>query len=167
MRLFFLLLLVGLSSCAHKQEKADLVIHNAQIYLVDQGFATTDAMAITDGKIVEVGPEREILNKYRADEFIDMAARPVFPLFYNTDDPLETLKSMVRGENGIPLEVDAAILNLTLFKARNRYEEDVRGSLNAGMEASFVVFNGDPIDGNDLDDCSVAYIFEKGEQKLP
>ena len=38
-----------------------------------------DAVAIRDGKIVEVGPERQILNKYSAGEYIDAQKKDVYP----------------------------------------------------------------------------------------
>ena len=68
-------------SCRHKQEKADLVVHNAKIYTVDAEFSVVQAMAIKDGRIVELGAEREILNKYRADQFIDAKGRYIYPGF--------------------------------------------------------------------------------------
>ena len=59
-----------LQSCM-KGESVDLVIHNAHIHTMNESGDVFDAIAIKDGKIVEIGPERQILNKYRADEYID------------------------------------------------------------------------------------------------
>jgi predicted amidohydrolase YtcJ len=73
----FLLMLTG---CL-KNEKADLIIHNALIYTVDNDFSTHQAMAIKDGKIIALGKEREILNKYRYDEIYDAKTRPIYPGF--------------------------------------------------------------------------------------
>ena len=67
----------------YKTEKADLVVHNATIYSVDENFTTYQAMAIRDGKIIELGAEREILNRYRSDKVIDARTRSVFPGFYD------------------------------------------------------------------------------------
>jgi predicted amidohydrolase YtcJ len=64
-----------------KQEKADLVVHNATIYTMDGENTIGQAMAIKNGKIVEIGAEREIMNKYRADEFIDARLRTIYPGF--------------------------------------------------------------------------------------
>lgn len=77
-----LFLSVLLSSCI-KTEKADLVIHNAVIYSVDENFTVYQAMAIADGKIIELGAEREIMNRYKADKFVDAGSRAVFPGFYD------------------------------------------------------------------------------------
>lgn len=68
-------------SCRYQREQADLIVHNATIYTVDEIFSVAEAMAIRDGKIIAIGPEREILNKYSAKEKIDAMRRPVYPGF--------------------------------------------------------------------------------------
>ncbi len=70
-----------LSACGYKGEQADLVVHNARIYTIDPEFTVAEALAVRDGKIIEVGPEREILNQYRAERTYDAAQRPVYPGF--------------------------------------------------------------------------------------
>ena len=75
---FSLLLIVLLASCM-KGEHVDLIIHNAQIHTMNEGMDVADAVAIRDGKIIEVGPERQILNKYRSNETIDALGRDVYP----------------------------------------------------------------------------------------
>jgi len=77
----FLALIAITQSCAFQSEVADLIVHNAVIYIVDEQFSTAEAMAIKDGKILEVGPERTILNKYRADKNVDAGKRFVYPGF--------------------------------------------------------------------------------------
>lgn len=70
--------LILLGSC-YKGRSVDLIIHNAAIHTMDEGNTVAEAMAIKDGKIVEVGPERQILNKYSTDEEIDAAGKDVYP----------------------------------------------------------------------------------------
>lgn len=70
--------LAVLTSCV-KTEKADLVVHNATIYTLDGTETVVQAMAITDGKIVELGAERQIMNKYGATEVVDAAKQVIFP----------------------------------------------------------------------------------------
>jgi predicted amidohydrolase YtcJ len=65
----------------YKGKSVDLIIHNAEIHTMEDGDKVVEAMAIKDGKIVEVGPERQILNKYAADEIIDASGRQVYPGF--------------------------------------------------------------------------------------
>ena len=71
-----------MGSC-YQGDTADLIIHNAKIYTCDQNLSVHQAMAIRDGKILQVGPEREILNGYDCDEIIDAQLRPVYPGFYD------------------------------------------------------------------------------------
>lgn len=77
---FFLALIPFLQSC-YKGQNADMIVHNARIHDMLDTTIIHEAMAIRDGKIVEVGPERQILNKYSATEEIDAEGRDVFPGF--------------------------------------------------------------------------------------
>jgi len=70
----------ALSSCKFRQ-KVNMVVHHATIYTVDQKFSVAEAMAINDGKIVEVGTNDEILKKYEADESVDAKGQAVYPGF--------------------------------------------------------------------------------------
>ena len=74
-----LVLLVALLSACMKGEKVDLIVHNAKIHTMDLSGTIHEAIAIRDGKIVEVGPERQILNKYRSDETIDAQGKEMYP----------------------------------------------------------------------------------------
>lgn len=75
---YILISLVVLPSCM-KGKKVDLVLHNARIHCLDDGNHIVQAMAIKNGKILEIGPDRQIMNKYQADEFIDCAGKDVLP----------------------------------------------------------------------------------------
>jgi predicted amidohydrolase YtcJ len=77
-KLLPLLLLAVLVSCM-KGKSVDLIVHNARIHTMDESNTVAEAMAIKDGKIVEIGPERQIMNKYAADEYLDAEKKDVFP----------------------------------------------------------------------------------------
>jgi predicted amidohydrolase YtcJ len=79
-----LIVLLLSAGCNFKSENVDLIVHNAVIYTVDNEFAQVEAMAILDGKIVATGPEREILNIYKANEIIDAAGKSIFPGFIDS-----------------------------------------------------------------------------------
>lgn len=79
-KLLFLFFLLTLFSCV-KLEKADLVIHNAKIYTVNPDFEIAQAMAIKDGKIIAIGKEHEMKNRFRADRFFDAQTNPIYPGF--------------------------------------------------------------------------------------
>jgi predicted amidohydrolase YtcJ len=69
------------SSCHFKNKRADLILHNATIYSVDDAFSTFEAIAIKDGKILALGTEREILNEYDATQIIDCGKQFIYPGF--------------------------------------------------------------------------------------
>ncbi|WP_295127337.1 amidohydrolase [uncultured Chitinophaga sp.] len=73
-------LLLTLASCQTKQ-KADLVLHNAVIYTVNDSFAVAEALAVKDGRIVATGSDADILKRYEATETRDAAGKFVYPGF--------------------------------------------------------------------------------------
>jgi len=79
---FIIVIALIFTSC-YQGEEADLIIHNAKIYSCDAGFNVYEAMAIKDGIILQMGPEREILNGYDCDELIDAQLQPIYPGFYD------------------------------------------------------------------------------------
>jgi len=70
--------MLTLFSCM-KGKSVDMIVHNAKIHTMDDQNTIAEAMAIKDGKIVEIGPERQIMNKYSADEYLDAEKKDVFP----------------------------------------------------------------------------------------
>lgn len=79
MKFSLLLIVILLFSSCFKGEQADVIIHNAVIHSMDESMTEYEAMAIRDGKIIELGPERQILNKYSSDEIIDAQGKDVYP----------------------------------------------------------------------------------------
>ena len=77
---FSILFLTSLTGC-FKGESVDLIIFNARIHTMNDQMDVFDAMAIKDGKIVELGAERKILNQYSSSEEIDAQGRDVYPGF--------------------------------------------------------------------------------------
>jgi predicted amidohydrolase YtcJ len=79
--IIFLLALATTTGCHFKNKQADLILHNATIYTVDDAFSTYEAIAIKDGKILALGTEREILNEYDAPQIIDCGKQFIYPGF--------------------------------------------------------------------------------------
>ncbi len=69
-----------LFSCSSKT-KVDLFVYNATIYTVDSSFSVAEAMAIKDGKIVEVGKTADLQNKYDAAKKLDARGKFIYPGF--------------------------------------------------------------------------------------
>ena len=73
-----LILAIALSGC-YKGQRVDIIVHNADIHVLNDAMDKASAMAIADGEIVEVGPERAILNKYHAPQLLNAEQKDVLP----------------------------------------------------------------------------------------
>jgi predicted amidohydrolase YtcJ len=78
--IFFAACIVFFAACDTKQQ-ADIIVHNAVIYTVDSAFSTAQAIAVKDGKILFVGKEEDVLNKYSAKDTVDAKGNAVYPGF--------------------------------------------------------------------------------------
>lgn len=70
---------MGTTGCQFKSEQVDLVIHNGTVLSLDPENRRAQAVAVRDGRIVEVGAERAILNKYRAASYTDLRGGVLMP----------------------------------------------------------------------------------------
>ena len=71
-----LLLLIGTTSCS--DYNADLIIHNARIYTVNDSFELSSTLVVKDGKFIAVGGE-ELLENYSSAAILDLKGIPVYP----------------------------------------------------------------------------------------
>ena len=67
------------TGCGFRSEPADVVLHNGLILTLDAEDREAQAVAIRQGRIVEVGAERAILNKYSAEREVDLMGAVVVP----------------------------------------------------------------------------------------
>ncbi|WP_198679948.1 amidohydrolase [Aureibaculum luteum] len=74
----FILSIFFLASCKN-QEKADLIIFNANIYTVNDSSPKAEAIAIKDGKFIAVGTTTELMTKYEAVNNIDAEGKTLLP----------------------------------------------------------------------------------------
>ena len=86
--LLFSFLAFVLTSCGFKSKEASLIVHNGTIYAVDDEFSTFQAMAIVGDSIVAMGPEREILNEYHSEQFLDLKGAIAYPGFIDAHSHL-------------------------------------------------------------------------------
>ena len=77
---FITIILLSMTSCQTKTA-VDLIVHNANIYTVDEQFSKAEAFAVKDGKFVAVGNEKDIMSQYTATEVIDAQGKAVYPGF--------------------------------------------------------------------------------------
>jgi predicted amidohydrolase YtcJ len=68
-------------SCGQNMVKADFIIHNAKVYSVDEDFNVFESVVIKDGKILDLGTSKDMLDKYQVDDIIDANGKPVYPGF--------------------------------------------------------------------------------------
>ncbi len=77
---FIASILIFMTACNQKTT-VDLIVHNANIYTVDNEFSKAQAFAVKDGKFVAVGDEASIMRQYAAKETIDAQGDAVYPGF--------------------------------------------------------------------------------------
>ena len=80
MKALYSIFLSALIFTACSTQDADVVIHNAKVYTVNDGFEVKSAVAIKDGRFIAVGGE-EILNQYNAAAELDLKGLPLYPGF--------------------------------------------------------------------------------------
>lgn len=64
-----------------REKAADLMLYNGVIYTVNDAFEVADAVVITGGRIVAIGTDSVLREKYKAQKEIDLQRKPVFPGF--------------------------------------------------------------------------------------
>ena len=82
-KLLLLLLLMSIG-CA---ERVDLLVHNAQVYTVNDNFDKVSAFAVKNGKFVAVGGE-ELLEKYKPANTVDAQGLSIYPGFIDAHSHL-------------------------------------------------------------------------------
>ena len=75
---FLLVASILFFSCT-PQEKADLIVINANAYTVNTNFDKAQSFAIKDGKFIAVGSNKEVRAKYATLKLIDAKNKVVFP----------------------------------------------------------------------------------------
>lgn len=70
---------LGGLGCGFKSESVDLIVHNGIILTQDFQNSRAQALAVRDGRVIEVGADRAILNKYRAAEYTDLRSAVLMP----------------------------------------------------------------------------------------
>src|SRR6266540_855336 len=81
MRLAFSFFIILFFFAANKKQQVDLIVHHGIVYTVDSNFSRAEAFAVKDGKIIAVGNNDDILNKYEAKETTDAQSKPIYPGF--------------------------------------------------------------------------------------
>ncbi len=83
-KLIVLLILLMSIGCG---ERVDLLVHNAQVYTVNDNFDKVSAFAVKNGKFVAVGGE-ELLEKYKPANTVDAQGLSIYPGFIDAHSHL-------------------------------------------------------------------------------
>ncbi|MFO7997642.1 MAG: amidohydrolase [Bacteroidales bacterium] len=78
-KILIISVLAMVSACQSPLEKVDLIIRNAVIYTLDEGFTMAQSAAIRDGVFVAVGTDKDIGAAYTATETMNMNGAFVYP----------------------------------------------------------------------------------------
>ncbi|MGA2080102.1 MAG: amidohydrolase [Holophaga sp.] len=62
-----------------KPAAADLVLKNVKVYTVDPEFRVAECLAVAGGRIVDVGPEARVLERWTPAQVVDGKGRWVYP----------------------------------------------------------------------------------------
>lgn len=74
---------LSLFVCCKQKEQVDLILHHATIYTVDSTCSVQQAFAIKDGKFLDIGSNRSILDRYESRHVIDAKNQAVYPGLYD------------------------------------------------------------------------------------
>ena len=66
-------------NCADQKLSADLLVTNANIYLVNENFDTASSFAVKDGLIVGVGSTQELMSAYTSTNTYDAGGKTIVP----------------------------------------------------------------------------------------
>ncbi|MEN9522081.1 MAG: hypothetical protein RL065_458, partial [Bacteroidota bacterium] len=81
MKYFFLgIIILIISSCQQKQ-KADLIVYNGTIYIIDSAFSHREAMVIKNGKIVFTGSTNDAFKQFETNDSLNLKGKFVYPGF--------------------------------------------------------------------------------------
>jgi predicted amidohydrolase YtcJ len=135
--LSFFLISLSFASCM-KGKHADLIIHNANIHTIDEKMSIHEAIAIKDGKILEIGPERQILNKYSSDEAINAQGKDIYPGFTDAHTHVFSLAEQKLSAYLFGLKSwDAVLVTLEKFQEKSKHKTIVgRGWDEANWNAT-------------------------------
>lgn len=77
-----MILLFLFSSCG---EKPDSIYMNGKIYTMDEKNSVVEAVAVSKGKIIDAGTNKDINGKYSSDNVIDLKGAVVLPGFIDSE----------------------------------------------------------------------------------
>ena len=75
----FIVAIISILSCSSEKIKTDLLVKNATIYTVNKGFDVAEAFVVNNGKIVEVGLQKDLMARYKATKTFNAESKTIVP----------------------------------------------------------------------------------------
>ena len=72
--LSFLFLIAG-----NFKEEVDLIVHNANIYTMDEGFSKASRLAVKDRKFIAISEDGDLAEQFTAKRQIDAQGKAIVP----------------------------------------------------------------------------------------
>lgn len=135
---------------------ADMIVHNAKIYTVDDRRPTAQALAIKDGHFIAVGANADIKALAgRATTMVDAKGMTITPGFIDCHNHASGSSLLYEVLVGNPFEVEFVTIDSIVKKLRDRAAETpgntwIRGEFYDDTK----IKDGRPLDINDLDKVS-------------
>ncbi|MBK8552050.1 MAG: amidohydrolase family protein [Ignavibacteria bacterium] len=103
-------------------EKPDVIYTNGKIYTLNSGNIVAEAMAIKDGKILDVGTSADINDDYSSEEVVDLKGAVVLPGFIDSEGSIIEFSKNLNFINLSYAKNIDEIKNLILQKVKNTNE---------------------------------------------
>lgn len=117
--IFLLAAAVLFTSCG---EKPDAIYTNGKIYTMNTGNSVFEAMAVKEGKILDIGTSSDINSKYKSEDVIDLKGAVVLPGFIDSDGSIIEFSKNLNYINLSYAKSIDEIKNLVIEKTKNTNE---------------------------------------------
>lgn len=125
--MLILLLVIVITSCS----KSPITIYNnGNIYSLDESNTKYEAMAVRDGKILDIGTNTSIKEKYEGKEIIDLNGKTVIPGFIDMEGSL------------VEFAKNLNFVNLVNVKSISEVQKVIEEQVKSKKENSWVVGYG-------------------------
>jgi predicted amidohydrolase YtcJ len=83
---YYLILIPGIMSMTscHRKQYADLIIYNGHLRTLDEHDIIAGSMAVKDGRIIAIGNNNEILDKFEGSVMLDCQGKTLLPGFIDS-----------------------------------------------------------------------------------
>jgi predicted amidohydrolase YtcJ len=126
MRIFLLgfSIIILLSACGKRKQKADLIVYDATIYSLANDSGIYQAMAIKDGKIAMLGTNANVLGHYRPDSMLKATGAFIYPGFIDAHSHFYGL-----GQSLVTVDLRGVVSEEEMIKkVENFYSVETPGS---------------------------------------